>query len=76
MRQLENIADYLRAHAQELGDRIFQSHPPLHAVDDPPSPQISKLLRKPQFGHDIVSNLPCMRKFCEAIMPLEFSINP
>jgi len=45
--QLENIADYLRAHAQELGDRILQSYPPLHAVDDPPSFVISKLLRKP-----------------------------
>ena len=25
----ETISDYLRAHAQELGDRILQSHPPL-----------------------------------------------
>jgi hypothetical protein len=45
--QLENIADYLRAHAQELGDRILESYPPLHSIDDPPSPLISKLLRKP-----------------------------
>jgi hypothetical protein len=37
----------LRAQAQELGDRILKSHPPLHAIDDPPSPLISKLLRKP-----------------------------
>ena len=44
---LETIADYLRAHAQELGDRILESYPPLHAIDDPPSPLISKLLRKP-----------------------------
>ena len=47
MPPLENIADYLRAHAQELGDRILQSCPPLHSIDDPPSPLISKLLRKP-----------------------------
>ena len=47
MPQLENIADYLRAHAQELGDRILESYPPLHAIDDPPSPMISRLLRKP-----------------------------
>jgi len=44
---LENIADCLRAHAQELGNRILESHPPLHSIDDPPSPMIGKLLRKP-----------------------------
>ena len=43
----ETISDYLRAHAQALGNRILQSFPPLHAVDDPPSPMIGKLLRKP-----------------------------
>jgi superfamily II DNA or RNA helicase len=46
----DNITDiptYLRAHAQELGDRILESYPPLHSVDDPPSPIIGKLLRKP-----------------------------
>lgn len=45
--QLENIADYLRAHTQVLGDRILESHPPLHSIDDPPSPMVGKLLRKP-----------------------------
>jgi hypothetical protein len=45
--KLENIADYLRANAQELGNRILESYPPLHAIDDPPSPMIGKLLRKP-----------------------------
>ena len=44
---LDTISDYLRAHAQELGDRILESYPPLHAIDDPPSPLISQLLRKP-----------------------------
>jgi hypothetical protein len=43
----DSIAEYLRAHAQVLGDRIFESHPPLHSIDDPPSPIIGKLLRKP-----------------------------
>ena len=47
MPELENIQDYLRAHAQELGNRIIQSHPPLHSIDDLPSPMIGKLLRKP-----------------------------
>jgi hypothetical protein len=44
---MENIADYLRAHAQELGDRILQSYPPLHSIDAAPSLMIGKLLRKP-----------------------------
>jgi hypothetical protein len=37
----------LRAHAQALGNRILQSFPPLHAIDDPPASLINKLLRKP-----------------------------
>jgi hypothetical protein len=47
MEPITDIATYLRAHAQELGDRILESYPPLHAIDDPPSPLISKLLRNP-----------------------------
>ena len=47
MEPITDIATYLRAHAQELGDRILQSYPPLHSIDDPPSPMIGKLLRKP-----------------------------
>ena len=43
----DSIADYLRGHAEELGNRILESYPPLHAIDDPPSPMIGKLLRKP-----------------------------
>jgi superfamily II DNA or RNA helicase len=42
-----SIADYLRVNTNELAARILQSFPPLHAVDDPPSPLINKLLRKP-----------------------------
>jgi SNF2 family DNA or RNA helicase len=44
---ITDIATYLRTNAEELGDRILKSFPPLHAIDDPPSPIISKLLRKP-----------------------------
>jgi len=46
----DNIIDiptYLMMYATELGDRILKQFPPLHAVDDPPSPLIGKLLRKP-----------------------------
>ena len=43
----ESISDYLRAFSSEMGERILESFPPLHAVDDPPSPLIGKLLRRP-----------------------------
>jgi hypothetical protein len=43
--QPDTIGDYL--HTEELGTRIVQSFPPLHAIDDPPSPLVGKLLRKP-----------------------------
>ena len=44
---ITDIPTYMRSYAPELGDRILALHPPLHAVDDPPSPMIGKLLRKP-----------------------------
>ena len=47
MEPITDIPAYLRAHAQELGARILQAYPPLHSIDDPPSPMIGKLLRKP-----------------------------
>ncbi|MGO8792989.1 MAG: hypothetical protein ACLQVL_37145 [Terriglobia bacterium] len=47
MEPITDIPTYLRAHAQEMGNRILQSYPPLHSIDDAPSPIIGKLLRKP-----------------------------
>src|SRR5579862_9097217 len=47
MEPITDIPTYLRVHAQELGNRIIESHPPLHSIDAPTSPVISKLLRKP-----------------------------
>jgi hypothetical protein len=47
MEPITNIPTYLRAHAQGLGSQILKSYPPLHAIGEPPSPLISKLLRKP-----------------------------
>ncbi len=44
---INDIPTYLREFASELGDRILDSFPPLHGVNDPPSPMIGKLLRKP-----------------------------
>ena len=43
----DTISDYLRTYSTQLGERILQSFPPLHAIDDPPSPLINQLLRKP-----------------------------
>ena len=61
----ETIADYLRAHAEELGDRILESYPPLHAIEDPPSPMIGKLLRKP-YPAQTLSIMGLVRRWREA----------
>ncbi len=43
----KDISDYLRKFAPELGDRILQRFPPLQSVEDPSSPLLEQLLRKP-----------------------------
>jgi hypothetical protein len=43
----DSIQDYLRMFAGELGERILQSYPPLHDAQDPVSPRLARLLRKP-----------------------------
>jgi len=47
MPELCTIYDYMRAHAALLGQRILQEYPALHQFDDPVSPRIEALLRKP-----------------------------
>jgi superfamily II DNA or RNA helicase len=47
MLQLSNIYDYMRANAVELGERILSTYPPLHQVEDRPSPLLDGLLRRP-----------------------------
>jgi superfamily II DNA or RNA helicase len=47
MPELSTIYDYMRAHASLLGERILQEYPALHQFDDPVSPRIENLLRKP-----------------------------
>jgi len=42
-----DINSYLRVFANELGERILESFPPLHGAQDPPSPLLTTLLRKP-----------------------------
>jgi superfamily II DNA or RNA helicase len=47
MPELCTIYDYMRANANLLGERILQNYPALHQFDDPISPRIENLLRKP-----------------------------
>ena len=42
-----DMNEYLRGFGRELADRILQSFPPLQSADDPVSPLLSQLLRKP-----------------------------
>jgi superfamily II DNA or RNA helicase len=41
------IHEYLRLFASELGERIMQTYPALQKADDPVSPRLATLLRKP-----------------------------
>jgi superfamily II DNA or RNA helicase len=47
MPQLSTIYDYMRANAGLLGTRILEQFPALQQIDDPVSPQIDGLLRRP-----------------------------
>ncbi len=47
MPELSTIYDYMRAHANPLGERILQQYPALHQFGDPASPRIECLLRRP-----------------------------
>jgi hypothetical protein len=43
----KDINEYLRTWSSDLGGRILQSYPPLQGVEDPPSPLLRQLLRRP-----------------------------
>ncbi len=45
--QPKTIFEYMTHHSQELGERILRDFPPLHSVEDPISPRIDNLRRKP-----------------------------
>src|SRR5882724_9036915 len=47
MPELATIYDYMRANATLLGERILQEYPALYQFDDPVSPRIADLLRRP-----------------------------
>ena len=42
-----SIRQYMVCHATELGERILASYPPLHGLEDSPSPALSRMLRTP-----------------------------
>jgi len=60
-----DIASYLKAYATELGQRIVDLYPPLHRVEDPVSPLLDQLLRKP-FNAQKVAVMGCVQKFRES----------
>ena len=53
MEQPTTIETYLRAHANELGQRILESFPPLQGAQDTPSPLLAKLLRRPYASQSV-----------------------
>jgi hypothetical protein len=49
------IQDYLRVHAPELGERIIKMYPALHNPDNPVSPRMNTLLRKPYRAQELAA---------------------
>jgi len=46
--EMKTLYDYLRIYGpREIGRRIVETFPPRHAPDDPPAPELSRLIRKP-----------------------------
>src|ERR1035438_40203 len=44
---VSSLHEYMAHHSAELGERILASYPALHSPEDPLSPHISRLLRRP-----------------------------
>ena len=53
MDELSTIYDYMRSYAPLLGERILQEYPALHQFDDPVSPRLDQLLRRPKPAQNI-----------------------
>ena len=47
MQKFETLHDYLRAHSDEIGERILSSYPALFGAEESPSPLLSQMLRSP-----------------------------
>ena len=65
MPELSTIYDYMRAHASLLGERILQEYPALHQFDDPVSPRIEGMLRKP-FPAQTIAIMGLVKRWHEA----------
>lgn len=50
-----DIETYLAVFGNELGERILESFPPLHGPEDPPSPLLANLLRKPYAAQSLAA---------------------
>jgi hypothetical protein len=47
MSEIGTIYSYMSAYSTVLGERILEQYPALHKFDDPASPRIENLLRRP-----------------------------
>ena len=65
MPELSTIYDYMRAHAHLLGARILEQFPALHQFDDPVSPRIEGLLRRP-FAAQVIAIMGLAKRWREA----------
>src|SRR5229473_1437998 len=65
MPELSTTYDYMRANASLLGARILQEYPALHQFDDPVSPRIEGLLRKP-FPAQTIAIMGLVKRWREA----------
>ena len=65
MPELSTIYDYMRAHANLLGARILEQFPALHQFDDPVSPRIERLLRRP-FAAQVIAIMGLAKRWREA----------
>ncbi|MBZ5505120.1 MAG: hypothetical protein LAO78_06515 [Acidobacteriia bacterium] len=53
MDELSTIYDYMRSYASLLGERILQEYPALQQFDDPVSPRLQHLLRRPKPAQNV-----------------------
>ena len=65
MPELSTIYDYMRANASLLGARILQEYPALHQFEDPVSPRIENLLRRP-FPAQTIAIMGLVKRWNEA----------
>jgi hypothetical protein len=65
MSDLKPIGDYLRAFAAESGERIIKTYPALHKPEDPVSPEMNTLLRRPYRAQELAA-MGVIRRWQEA----------